>query len=145
MWQRDGEMRESWSWRPRHSDGSPTCCSSPATPNSPSELMSHTSCLPFSSFPVISTIPLSTFPPPFFIPKLSVSRLPGFFTSLSGLSHLPPSSFLNLSLNFFFFSPPSCLLTTPPTLCVKIRQESHGSAILIRLEGASLFLRVTPL
>lgn len=53
--------------------------------------------------------------------------------------HPLPLSHLILSHNFFLSSVLSLwLLTTPPTLCVNIKQESHGSAILIGLEGASL-------
>ena len=112
--------REQSSWRPRRGDGSPTCCCCLATVNTPLELMSHTSCGPVSLF-------LSLF--------------------LSGLSHTPPLSHFSLSLNLFLsiFFPPVCLLTAPPTLCVNIKQKSHGIAILIRLEGASLFLRATHL
>ena len=64
---------------------------------------------------------------------------------LSVLSRLAPSSWLGLPFYCFpcIFPCAFCLLHS--TVCVNINQESHGSGMLIRLEGASLFLTVTPL
>lgn len=132
--------RESRSWRPWHSDGSPTCCGSRATLNSPSELMSHTSCLPvslFLSYQLFNVLHTSSlffvFLPLSLLFSLAVSLY--LFPVLSSpyfttLSNLPPS--FSPFLSFF--------------LSWRCHTKCHGNAILMWLEGASLFfLKVTPL
>lgn len=118
----EGEESERWSWRPRHGDGSPTCCSSPAMLNSPSELMSHTSCLPFSFF--LSYLLLLHHPAPFSISwfRHSLSRC-SFFTSFQlvpvsvSLWPLSPSTSLLISL------PPCAFWPSPLSVCQNQARE----------------------
>lgn len=92
------DERECWSWRPRHSDGSPTCCSSSATLNSPSELMGPTSCLPVSLFLSYPLFLYQPSPIPVFIFKLCLSDIV-LSLSITFSLHLYPTS----SSNFFSF------------------------------------------
>ncbi len=98
---------EGWSCRPRHGDGSPTRCSSPATLNLPSELMSHTSCLPFSLF--LSYLLFLHHPPPFSIPWFELS----LSVCLSVLSHSVSFQLVHVSVSLWCISPSTSLLPQP--------------------------------